>query len=365
MVCVRQTVLIRKYTAKVTKKNYDTRDVVILTLQPDDSASYPKWKPGQYADIFSCEGKRIGSYSIISQPDESVLQFAVKCTGSGKLLEACNVGDCLLLSEPMGTFCIRPKPAEFRTILAFASGIGITPIYPILYALLEAEPRTRVFLFFGNRQPSQIPLHSDLETLEARYPDRFRIHYFYSQDASVGPLYHGRLDGKKFNLIVNQILALDDTDEESTLFDATDYVLICGPGDMIRNIASEAYRSGIPKEQILFEHFEERHSTIFPSLVETPMVKDISVEYSYRGEKRHLVQKENSVTLLEEIRGAGFPVPYSCKSGICGLCMAKLEIGSVVRMEDEYLTDGEVEKGYILACRSFASSDKVELNFDV
>jgi ring-1,2-phenylacetyl-CoA epoxidase subunit PaaE len=39
------------------------------------------------------------------------------------------------------------------------------------------------------------------------------------------------LDEKKLHLIINQILHLDDTDEESTIWDAVDEVLICGKGN--------------------------------------------------------------------------------------------------------------------------------------
>jgi ring-1,2-phenylacetyl-CoA epoxidase subunit PaaE len=57
--------------------------------------------------------------------------------------------------------------------------------------------------------------------------------------------------------------------------------------------------------------------------------------------------------------------PYSCLAGACSTCMAKLKEGSV-RMDACYaLDDDEVADGYILACQSHPTSDKVKITFDV
>ena len=59
-----------------------------------------------------------------------------------------------------------------------------------------------------------------------------------------------------------------------------------------------------------------------------------------------------------------FPVPYSCKSGICGSCECFLEEGEVELLENEYLTEKEESQGKILACMSIAKTKKIKLNFD-
>jgi ring-1,2-phenylacetyl-CoA epoxidase subunit PaaE len=44
---------------------------------------------------------------------------------------------------------------------------------------------------------------------------------------------------------------LDDTDEESTIWDAVDEVLICGKGEMIKTLANACYHHGIPKKTFI------------------------------------------------------------------------------------------------------------------
>ena len=57
--------------------------------------------------------------------------------------------------------------------------------------------------------------------------------------------------------------------------------------------------------------------------------------------------------------------PYSCTSGACSTCMAKVKSGAV-KMDACYaLDDSEVEEGFVLACQSHPTTDVVELTFDV
>ena len=56
--------------------------------------------------------------------------------------------------------------------------------------------------------------------------------------------------------------------------------------------------------------------------------------------------------------------PYACKGGVCGTCRAKLVSGSV-EMEQSYaLEQSEIEAGFVLACQSHPTSDRLILDFD-
>ena len=57
--------------------------------------------------------------------------------------------------------------------------------------------------------------------------------------------------------------------------------------------------------------------------------------------------------------------PYSCTSGSCSTCMAKVKSGTV-KMDACYaLDDDEVEDGFILTCQAHLTSPEVEINFDI
>ena len=58
----------------------------------------------------------------------------------------------------------------------------------------------------------------ELDELVKKHAERLEIHYFYSQEKIGNGLFEGRLNEKKVALIINQLLLLDDTDEESTIW---------------------------------------------------------------------------------------------------------------------------------------------------
>ena len=178
-------------------------------------------------------------------------------------------------------------------------------------------------------------------------------------------MFEGRLNEKKVALIINQILLLDDTDEESTIWDAVDEVLICGKGEMIKSVANACYHHGIPKRNIHFELFEEFNEDIYPVEKDFPLIEDIEVDFKLLHHQYSSKLKNNKVRLLQQLLIQGFPVPYSCKSGICGSCECVLEEGEVELLENEYLTEKEEKAGKILACMSVVLSKNIKVNFDL
>ena len=61
---------------------------------------------------------------------------------------------------------------------------------------------------------------------------------------------------------------------------------------------------------------------------------------------------------------AGLEVPYSCTSGVCGTCRAKVTAGEV-RMERNFALDKtEVAQGFVLTCQAHPLTDRVVLSFD-
>ncbi|MCW3162267.1 flavin reductase family protein [Chryseobacterium oryctis] len=357
---------------KIAKKEELTKNTFSLEFEiPENLKENFKFEAGQFVSVkFQSNGQEvINDYSMTSAPYEKKITLGMKINSSSgttsQLSRNYNVGDQLLVSEPSGRFTLISKPSEFRTIVGFAAGIGITPILSHFKDILHNEPRTRMFLFFGNKSSEDIAYRQDLENLAKKYSDRLQIFYFYSQEKTANNFFYGRLDEKKLSLIINQILHLDDTDEESTIWDAVDEVLICGKGEMIKNLANACYHHGIPKKNIHFELFEEFNDDIYPIEKEFPLIENVEVEFKMLGKEYQTELPTNKEKILQQLLVQKFPVPYSCKSGICGSCECILEEGEVELLENEYLTEKEEEKGHILACMSIAKSKKIKLNFDL
>lgn len=357
---------------KLAKKRQLTKTIFFLEFEiPQSLQVHFQFEAGQYVTLkyFSMGQWNQNDFSMTSAPYEGKITLGIKInyekSSAKDLFENLKVGDLLEVSEPKGRFTLVSKPHEFRTIIGFAGGIGITPLLSHFKNILRNEPRTRLFLFYGNKTKEDIAFKNELDELMNSHSDRLKIYYFYSQEKIGNGLFEGRLNEKKVALIINQILLLDDTDEESTIWDAVDEVLICGKGEMIKSVANACYHHGIPKRNIHFELFEEFNEDIYPVEKDFPLIEDIEVDFKLLHHQYSSKLKNNKVRLLQQLLIQGFPVPYSCKSGICGSCECVLEEGDVELLENEYLTEKEEKAGKILACMSVILSKNIKVNFDL
>lgn len=357
---------------KITKKEQLTKNTFALEFEiPEDLKENFRFEAGQFVSLKIRSGDKqcIKDYSITAAPYENKISLGIKMNteegAASELYRNYNARDRIEVSEPAGRFTLVSKPSEFRTIVGFASGIGITPVLSHFKNILHTEPRTRLFLFFGNKTSDDLIYRDELDRLAKSHHNRLQIFNFFSREKTPNSFFHGRLDERKLSLIINQILHLDDTDEESTIWDAVDEVLICGHGDMIRALANACYHHGIPKKNIHFELFEEYNNDIYPVEKEFPRIENVEVEFTMLGKAYSTVLPSNEERILQQLLEQKYAVPYSCKSGICGSCECILEEGEVDLLENEYLTEKEEKKGHILACMSVAKSKKIKLNFDL
>lgn len=84
-----------------------------------------------------------------------------------------------------------------------------------------------------------------------------------------------------------------------------------------------------------------------------------------RLDKKDIEIEIKEETILQTLIDAGYDPPFSCTSGVCTTCMAKLTRGEV-RMEEQYgLDEDEVAEGYILTCQSHPTTEEIELTYDV
>jgi len=69
-------------------------------------------------------------------------------------------------------------------------------------------------------------------------------------------------------------------------------------------------------------------------------------------------------SLLDAAARAGIDVPFSCKSGVCSTCRARLLEGEV-RMDRNFaLEPHEVDAGFILTCQAHPLTERVVVSYD-
>ena len=66
-------------------------------------------------------------------------------------------------------------------------------------------------------------------------------------------------------------------------------------------------------------------------------------------------------TILQTARQIGMAPPFSCESGSCATCMARLVEGSATMHVNNALTDDEVAEGWVLTCQAVPTSPVVHV----
>jgi CDP-4-dehydro-6-deoxyglucose reductase len=142
---------------------------VILRVPP---ASKLHYLPGQYLDVIG-EGGLRRSYSIANAPrTDGKLELQIREVENGAMSKfwfgSAKANDLLRLEGPLGTFCLRDKPAI--TLVFLATGTGIAPVKAMLEQLAREPERAankRIVIYWGGRTPSDIYWTPRIESLDA------------------------------------------------------------------------------------------------------------------------------------------------------------------------------------------------------
>src|SRR6476661_1758738 len=230
----------------------ETADAVSLTFDiPKELAEDYAFAPGQYLTLrTTMDGEEVrSSYSICSGPDDGELRIAVKKVDGGAFsswaADELKAGDQLDVMTPTGRFGIAPAPEDARIYVGVAAGSGITPILSLVKGVLAREPKSRFFLFYGNRSTEGVMFLEALEELKDRFLQRFSLFHVISGEEQDIPILHGRLDGEKVRVLLRSLVPAA----------SVDHVFICGPTAMSEQIEATCRDIGIAAERIHVERF--------------------------------------------------------------------------------------------------------------
>ncbi|WP_420413655.1 1,2-phenylacetyl-CoA epoxidase subunit PaaE [Roseibium sp.] len=355
----------RFHSLEVTDIRRDTRDAVVVTLQPDaaDQNAF-EFTQGQYLTFrrdFDGEELR-RSYSICTGKDEGCLKVGIKRVEGGAFSTWANedlkVGDHLDVMPPMGRFFTDLEPEKTKNYLGFAGGSGITPVLSIIKTVLAREPNSTFTLIYANRQTSSIMFREELEDLKNSHIGRFSVIHILETESQDIDLFTGQIDAEKMDLLFK--LWVDA--------EGVDTAFICGPEPMMLTIADGLRKHGLTDEQIRFELFASsqpgraKARATSQSAATGAGTCDISVTLD--GSTRNFQMEKNGTSVLEAAIANSMDAPFSCKAGVCSTCRAKVVEGEVEMEVNHALEDYEVRAGYVLSCQCIPVSDKVVISYD-
>jgi ring-1,2-phenylacetyl-CoA epoxidase subunit PaaE len=326
-----------------------TSDAVEISLAvPNDLKHLFEFVPGQHLLVeVNLDGKTYRrSYSLCNAPGDT-LSLGVKRVPGGLissfLTTQIQIGDCLKVSLPVGSFQLNPDEAH---IVLIGAGSGITPLLS-MYRLANREKR-RVSLLYGNQTRESTMF---LESLIANNPYA-HVSHFYSREQVAGHRY-GRMNTESLSSFFAQY-----PDELRA-----DSYYLCGPADMIETVRVFLEGKGISTNIIHSEYFK---APDHPELVVQPDgdSQTCHMRVILEGDYFELNWSSDAKSLLDQLCKNNINAPFSCKKGVCGSCRAKVMQGSVNLYANYALTDEELLSGYILTCQCVPITPELEISFD-
>lgn len=326
---------------------------------------------GQYVTLrFVLNGQEERrAYSLCSSPAlDQDLAVAVKRVPNGLVSNHINdqlkAEDQIEVMPAEGHFVAQPQADEKKDYFLFGGGSGLTPLLSILKSVIELAPKSRVFLYYQNRTEDSILFREELDRLEKRYAGQLLVQHILSQpktETSGGFMglfakknrswkgEMGRIDAKKASRFIKQHQAEDGRPK---------VLYLCGPVGLMDAAQKAGENLGI--DQIHREWFNADEAP----RNEVNAQANAKVYARIDGEDFEVVlQKKESI--LDGLRRVGADAPFSCMSGACSSCMAKVEEGSVEMERCLALDEEEVAQGFILSCQSKPTTPIVRINFDV
>ena len=343
----------------------DTAEAVVVAFDvPDDLREVFSFTQGQYLtlrkDIAGTDLRR--SYSICAGVDDGELRVGVRKVNGGVfsnwINEHLQPGDVINVMAPQGRFFVELDPSARRHHVGIAGGSGVTPILSTMKTVLAREPLSDFTLIYGNRALKSTMFKEEIEDLKNKYLTRLMLHHVFSDEHTDAPLNMGVMNRDKIGDFLKTVVPAA----------SIDHVFICGPFQMNDEAEAALLAAGVPEDRIHIERFglapqaQQVGAVIHeakPGDAETAKITIIR-----DGLKREISFTKDQPSILDAASAAGLEVPFSCTSGVCGTCRAKLVEGEV-RMERNFALDkNEVANGFVLTCQAHPLTPHVVLSFD-
>jgi len=229
--------------ARIARKTEEVPDVVTFELE---TSGWSGFAPGQFnmLSLFGVGEIPISISGPASEPERIV--HTIRAVGPvSRAISELEAGATLGLRGPFG----QPWPvaaAKNRDVLIAAGGLGLAPVRPIIYHVLEnRDDFGKVIVLYGARRPEEIFFADELSSWRARFDMQVAVTVDH---AAVG--WHGHVG------VVTSLFRNVGFDAPNTT------AFVCGPEIMMRFAAHALTDAGVAPGDIHLSMERNMHCAI-------------------------------------------------------------------------------------------------------
>ena len=345
---ISMTELINLKCTKIIEQTHDVKTFV-FSIPAAQSMGY---LAGQHTNFsLNIKGKQQHCcYTLSSSPTNTErVSLTIKRVENGIVSNYFHdhfiVGNVIQAQTANGNFHLPEKIP--KKVLLLSAGSGITPMISMLRYMSVMQSNNEIVFFHSAHTEQDLIARTAIDNLALQHGNCQVIYTLSQQIKPQWQGYQGRLNQR----MLANISQLEQFD-----------VYVCGPKGFRQNAQQLLKQQGVKREHYHYESFGER--PIEQVIVNQPItVKNkpenankIKPDLYFSKWQRHY-QGNNHETLLAQGEAAGLILPYSCRSGSCGSCKAKLITGQVKQLATDGLSEDEKQQGYILLCSCLPISD--------
>jgi ferredoxin-NADP reductase/MOSC domain-containing protein YiiM len=241
--------------------------------------------------------------------------------GSSYVNSSVREGDALMALPPRGLFMVEPGS---RPIALLSAGIGVTPMMAMLEQLASCPLGRQVYFIHGARSGREHVLDARVRELTSG-SKLLRRFVKYSRPSA------DDLAGRDFDTAGRVTVE----DVEALIPDLEADYYVCGPVTFMRDIIRGLVDRGVPKDRIRYEFFGQ-NEPLFDDPVATEDCSEpamdadgrpIIVTFARSGVSVPWTKGAFSILSLAEQRG--LRLANSCRTGLCSVCVCRLDSGEV------------------------------------
>ncbi len=312
-----------RITLRVTGREVQGTNVVVLTLCAANGETLPTFAPGAHIDLHLAGGL-VRQYSLCGNPDDAShwqlgILNAQNSRGGSQAAHLLQPGDEVQASLPRNLFTLT---LEASHTLLVGGGIGITPMLAMAHALHQAG-----------------------RSFELHYCARSRARMAFLPALDAAPwaakvAYHVSEEGETCRLQPDALLVGAP---------ANSHLYVCGPEGFMDWVIDKAESAGLAPSHIHREYFNREPETGGEAFEVVVPALGVTVQ---------VTQDQN---IVEALAQAGVRVKVSCQQGICGTCIANVLEGTPEH-RDSYLTQEERDANdQIALCCSRSRSPRLAI----